>query len=67
MSRSQEKKTLRQRLLQARLDMPDRLARAELLQRVMRIWLVGRPDIVIGAYWPIRGEFAPRPPLHRCT
>ena len=65
MSRSEEKKALRQRLLQARLDMPDRLARAELLQRVMRIWLVGRPDIVIGAYWPIKGEFDPLPALHR--
>ena len=65
MSRSEEKKALRQRLLQARLDMPDRLARAELLQRVMRIWLVGRPDVVIGAYWPIKGEFDPLPALHR--
>jgi 5,10-methenyltetrahydrofolate synthetase len=45
--------------------MPDRLHRAELLQRVMRIWLVGRPDTVIGAYWPIKGEFDPLPALHR--
>jgi len=41
------------------LAMPDRLQRADLLQRVMRIWLVGRPDTVIGAYWPIKGEFDP--------
>jgi len=45
--------------------MPDRLTRADLLQRVMRIWLVGRPDTVIGAYWPIKGEFDPLPALHR--
>ena len=45
--------------------MPDRLHRADLLQRVMRIWLVGRPDTVIGAYWPIKGEFDPLPALHR--
>jgi 5,10-methenyltetrahydrofolate synthetase len=31
----------------------------------MRIWLVNRPDIVIGAYWPIKGEFDPLPALHR--
>ena len=45
--------------------MTDRLHRADLLQRVMRIWLVGRPDTVIGAYWPIKGEFDPLPALHR--
>lgn len=45
--------------------MPDRLQRADLLQRVMRIWLIGRPDAVIGAYWPIKGEFDPLPALHR--
>ena len=65
MDKSEEKKALRQQLLQARLQMPDRLARADLLQRVMRIWLVGRPDLVIGAYWPIKGEFDPLPALHR--
>ena len=31
----------------------------------MRIWLVDRPDTVIGAYWPIKGEFDPLPALHR--
>ena len=41
------------------------MQRADLLQRVMRIWLVGRPDTVIGAYWPIKGEFDPLPALHR--
>ena len=59
------KKTLRKALIEQRLNLPDRLQRADLLQRVMRIWLVGRPDTVIGAYWPIKGEFDPLPALHR--
>ena len=65
MDRSDEKKALRQQLIDQRLKMPDRLRRADLLQQVMRIWLVGRPDTVIGAYWPIKGEFDPLPALHR--
>jgi len=60
-----EKKALRKALVQQRLDMPDRQERADILQDVMRIWLVGRPDSVIGAYWPIKGEFDPLPALHR--
>jgi len=59
------KEQLRKALIEQRLAMPDRLTRADLLQRVMRIWLVGRPDTVIGAYWPIKGEFDPLPALHR--
>ena len=59
------KKALRKALLETRLNLPDRLRRADLLQQVMRIWLVGRPDTVIGAYWPIKGEFDPLPALHR--
>ena len=65
MDKSDHKKVLRQRLIEQRLNLVDRLARAEFLQRVMRIWLVGRPDTVIGAYWPIKGEFDPLPALHR--
>jgi len=65
MDKSQQKKALRQRLLEERLALPDRQARCNLLQRVMRIWLVHRPDTVIGAYWPIKGEFDPLPALHR--
>jgi 5-formyltetrahydrofolate cyclo-ligase len=65
MDRSEEKKALRQQLIAQRLNMPDRLRRADLLQQVMRIWLVGRSDHVIGAYWPIKGEFDPLPALHR--
>jgi 5-formyltetrahydrofolate cyclo-ligase len=64
-SKALQKKALRKGLLEQRLAMPDRLQRADLLQRVMRIWLVGRPDVVIGAYWPIKGEFDPLPALHR--
>jgi 5,10-methenyltetrahydrofolate synthetase len=59
------KKALRKTLLEQRLNLPDRLEKADLLQRVMRIWLVGRSDAVIGAYWPIKGEFDPLPALHR--
>jgi 5,10-methenyltetrahydrofolate synthetase len=65
MDKSEQKRALRQRLVQERLELPDRLQRSDLLQRVMRIWLVGRSDLVIGAYWPIKGEFDPLPALHR--
>jgi 5-formyltetrahydrofolate cyclo-ligase len=60
-----DKLTARKHLVEQRLNLPDRLQRADLLQRVMRIWLVGRPDAVIGAYWPIKGEFDPLPALYR--
>ena len=65
MDKQTDKQSQRKALVQARLDMPDRLARADLLQRVMRIWLVGREHEVIGAYWPIKGEFDPLPALYR--
>ena len=60
-----DKLSTRKALIQSRLDMPDRLARADMLQRVMRIWLVGSKHQVIGAYWPIKGEFDPLPALYR--
>lgn len=60
-----DKISTRKALVQLRLDMPDRLVQADLLQRVMRIWLVGSPHEVIGAYWPIKGEFDPLPALYR--
>ena len=60
-----DKAALRRALIEERLNLPDRLHRADLLQQVMRIWLVNRPDTVIGAYWPIKGEFDPLPALHR--
>ncbi|WP_045476788.1 5-formyltetrahydrofolate cyclo-ligase [Serpentinimonas barnesii] len=55
----------RQHLIEQRLRLGDRLARNEALQRVMRVWLVDRPDTAIGAYWPIKGEFDPLPALFR--
>ncbi|MEI8325944.1 MAG: 5-formyltetrahydrofolate cyclo-ligase, partial [Betaproteobacteria bacterium] len=63
-NRQTKKKALRQALIEQRLNLPDRLQRAAALQQVMRIWLVGRADSVIGAYWPIKGEFDPLPALH---
>ena len=65
MDKSEEKRALRKELVARRQALPDRLARADWLQDVMRIWLVGRPDTIIGAYWPIKGEFDPLPALHR--
>ncbi len=60
-----QKQALRKELLARRQAMPERAWRTELLQRVMRVWLIQRPDTVIGAYWPIKGEFDPLPALHR--
>ena len=60
-----DKQSARKSLVEQRLNLPDRLERAESLQRVLRIWLVGRTDAVIGAYWPIKGEFDPLPALYR--
>ena len=60
-----DKLNTRKALIEQRLNLPDRMQRADLLQRVLRIWLFGRPDEVIGAYWPIKGEFDPLPALYR--
>ena len=60
-----DKVALRRSLVQARLQMPHRQQSTHDLQSAMRIWLVGRADTVIGAYWPIKGEFDPLPILHR--
>ena len=60
-----DKINTRKALVEQRLNLPDRLERADMLQRVMRIWLCSRPEVVIGAYWPIKGEFDPLPALHR--
>jgi 5,10-methenyltetrahydrofolate synthetase len=64
-AKAQQKKVLRKELIDLRNSLPDRQDRADALQQVMRIWLVGRPELVIGAYWPIKGEFDPLPALHR--
>ncbi|MEG1735767.1 MAG: 5-formyltetrahydrofolate cyclo-ligase, partial [Comamonas sp.] len=58
-----DKAALRRKLIDQRLNLSDRLQRAEALQQVMRFWLIDRPDSVIGAYWPIKGEFDPLPAL----
>ncbi len=63
--REQEKKDLRKALIAQRLSLPDRQQRCVDLQSLMRIWLLGRQELVIGAYWPIHGEFDPLPALHR--
>ena len=60
-----DRKTLRQQLIADRQALPDRLARGNALQSVLRTWLVTRRDVVIGAYWPIKGEFDPLPALYR--
>lgn len=65
MDKPDEKRALRKQLIEERLAMPDRLQRCDLLQRVMRIWLVNQPHTIMGAYWPIKGEFDPLPALHR--
>ena len=60
-----DKLSTRKALVEERLNLPDRLQRADALQQVMRIWLFDKPDTVIGAYWPIKGEFDPLPALYR--
>ena len=60
-----DRDALRKKLIQARLALTDRLERAVQLQHALRVWLVGRPERSIGAYWPIKGEFDPLPALYR--
>ena len=60
-----DRDALRTKLIKARLGLTDRLERAVALQDVLRVWLVGRPEASIGAYWPIKGEFDPLPALYR--
>ncbi len=60
-----DKKAQRARLIEERLNLPDRLERSTDLQRALRAFLVGRDDEIIGAYWPIKGEFDALPALYR--
>jgi 5-formyltetrahydrofolate cyclo-ligase len=60
-----DRDALRKKLIQARLALTDRLERAVQLQSVLRVWLVGRRENTIGAYWPIKGEFDALPALYR--
>ena len=60
-----DRDALRKKLIAARLALGDRLERAVELQSALRVWLVGRRELTIGAYWPIKGEFDPLPALYR--
>ena len=60
-----DRQALRAKLVAARQGLPDRLERAVQLQSVLRVWLAGRRENSIGAYWPIKGEFDPLPALYR--
>ena len=60
-----DRDALRKKLVKARLALGDRLERAVQLQSTLRVWLVGRRENSIGAYWPIKGEFDPLPALYR--
>ena len=62
---SQDKAQLRRQLQAERLAMADRHERAVHLQQVLRVWLVGRREATVGAYWPIKGEFDALPALYR--
>ncbi len=62
-----ELESLRRKLVAARQSLPDRLERSVRLQEILRVWLVGRRERTIGAYWPIKGEFDPLPALYRWT
>jgi 5-formyltetrahydrofolate cyclo-ligase len=62
---TQDKKALRKQLQAERQAMNDRHQRSVHLQEVLRVWLVGRQESTIGAYWPIKGEFDALPALYR--
>jgi 5-formyltetrahydrofolate cyclo-ligase len=60
-----DKQSLRHELILRRENIDNKLNRIHLLTQAMRVWLMGRSDASIGAYWPIKGEFDPLPALHR--
>ncbi len=62
---SHDKGLLRKQLQAERQAMVDRHQRSVHLQEVLRVWLVGRPESSIGAYWSIKGEFDALPALYR--
>jgi 5-formyltetrahydrofolate cyclo-ligase len=62
---SRDKRVLRRQLQAERLSMVDRHQRSVRLQEVLRVWLVGRTERAIGAYWSIKGEFDALPALYR--
>jgi len=62
---SGDRKTVRRQLQAERQSLVDRHRRAMHLQEVLRVWLAARPDVAIGAYSPIKGEFDALPALFR--
>ena len=62
---SRDKAALRKQLQAERQALVDRHQRSVHLQEVLRVWLVGRTERTIGAYWPIKGEFDALPALYR--
>lgn len=62
---SQDKVLLRRQLQAERQALLDRHQRSVHLQEVLRVWLIGRRERTIGAYWPIKGEFDALPALYR--
>ena len=64
---SHDKQKLRRQLQAERQTLIDRHQRAMQLQEVLRVWLLDRSDCLIGAYWPIKGEFDTLPALFRWT
>jgi len=60
-----DKKLLRRQLQAERQSLVDRHQRSVHLQEVLRVWLVGRQEQTIGAYWPIKAEFDALPALYR--
>jgi 5,10-methenyltetrahydrofolate synthetase len=65
MEPSSDKGVLRRQLQAERQAMVDRHQRSVQLQEVLRVWLVGRRESTVGAYWPIKGEFDALPALYR--
>ena len=62
---SRDKKSLRRQLQAERLSLVDRHQRSMQLQEVLRVYLIERREHLIGAYWPIKGEFDALPALFR--
>ena len=62
---SKDKAQLRRQLQAERQNLIDHHQRTMHLQEVLRVWLVGRRDKAVGAYWPIKGEFDALPALYR--
>jgi 5-formyltetrahydrofolate cyclo-ligase len=60
-----DKQQLRKELVAKRENLTEKITCIQGLTQAMRLWLMGRSDAVIGAYWPIKGEFDPLPALHR--